>query len=90
MVAESLLGPRLTIRKLVVEPKDVVFVKSIVQASDGLCCLFSDGGGELLLAAAEDRAADLQELVEDLRNELRSDGTSPSAVSASFVTVERR
>jgi len=75
MVAESLLGPWLTTRKLVVHPKDVVFVKSIVQASDGLCCVFSDGGGELTLAAAEDRAADLQRLVEDLQVELETAGT---------------
>jgi len=76
MVLESLLGPRLMVRKLKVLPKDVVFVKSIIQASDGLCSVFSDGGGELLLAAAEDRAADLCRLVDDLELEL-----TPVAVS---------
>jgi hypothetical protein len=81
MVSESLLGTELTVRKLVVCPKDVVFVKAIIQASDGLCCLFSDGGGELLLAAAEDRAADLQQLVQDLETELVGDGMGRSNVS---------
>ena len=71
MVSESLLGPQLTIRKLNVLARDVVFVKSIIQASDGICCVFSDGGGELLLAAAEDRAADLHRLADDLELELR-------------------
>jgi hypothetical protein len=71
MVSESLLGPHLTVRKLSVVAKDVVFVKAIIQASDGLCCVFSDGGGELLLAAAEDRAADLHQLADDLEFELQ-------------------
>lgn len=81
MVSESLLGPRLTIRKLSVVAKDVVFVKAIIQASDGLCCVFSDGGGELLLAAAEDRAADLHRLVDDLEFELQTGLKTPSAVT---------
>lgn len=71
MVAEELLGPQLSIRKLSVEPRDVVYVKGIAQASDGLCCVFSDGGGNLVLACAEDRAADLQQLIDDLTIELK-------------------
>jgi hypothetical protein len=70
MVAEELLGPQLSIRRLVVQPRDVVYVKGIAQASDGLCCVFSDGGGNLVLACAENRAADLQQLVDDLTMEL--------------------
>lgn len=77
MASESFLGPRLTIRKLTVLPKDVVFVKAIIQASDGLCCLFSDGGGNLILAAAEDRAADLQLLADDLEMELSNTEERP-------------
>ena len=70
MVNQALLGPQLTTRKLCVQSKDVVYVKAIAQASDGLCCVFSDGGGHLVLASAEDRAADLQQLVRDLEVEL--------------------
>jgi hypothetical protein len=70
MVAQELLGPELSIRKLSVQPRDVVYVKGIAQASDGLCCVFSDGGGSLVLACAENRAADLQQLVDDLKSEL--------------------
>ncbi len=79
MVTESLLGPQLTIRKLNVVAKDVVYVKAIIQASDGVCCVFSDGGGELLLAAAEDRAADLHRLADDLELELRTGLEAPLA-----------
>ncbi len=70
MIALDLLGPQLSIRKLCVQPRDVVYVKGIAQASDGLCCVFSDGGGNLVLACAENRAADLQQLVDDLVVEL--------------------
>ena len=73
MVAQELLGPQLSIRKLCVQLRDVVYVKGIAQASDGLCCVFSDGGGNLLLACAEDRAADLQQLIDDLMIELNCD-----------------
>jgi hypothetical protein len=86
MVSESLLGPQLTIRKLNVLARDVVFVKSIIQASEGICCVFSDGGGELLLAAAEDRAADLHRLADDLELELRID-SNDSGVS--LTTTDR-
>jgi hypothetical protein len=71
MVHEELLGPKLTTRKLCVQPRDVVYVKAIAQGSDGLCCVFSDGGGHLVLASAEDRAADLQQFVCDMESELQ-------------------
>ena len=67
---DGLLGPRLTTRKLCVRSKDAVYVKAIAQASEGLCCVFSEGGGNLILASAEDRAADLQQFVRDLEIEL--------------------
>jgi hypothetical protein len=51
-----------------------VYVKGIAQASDGLCCVFSEGGGHLSLASAEDRAADLQQLVQDIEIELDGGG----------------
>ncbi len=87
MVSESFLGPRLTIRKLTVLPKDVVFVKAIIQASDGLCCVFSDGGGDLILAAAEDRAADLRQLADDLEIELKSRADGPETT---VTTIDRK
>ena len=74
MVPQVLPVSQLTIRKLSVKPKDVVYVKGIAQASDGLCCVFSEGGGHLSLASAEDRAADLQQLVQDIEIELDGGG----------------
>jgi len=45
-------------------------VKSILEASEGLACMFAERGGELLIVAPVSRRAELDELVEDLRAEL--------------------
>ena len=49
---------------------DIVYVKSIVTAYDGLCALFSDPGGAIKLVAPKGREAELDQLVEDLTQEL--------------------
>jgi|GEM_PF-2769369 len=66
----SLLDDELVIRSLSIAPKNEAFAKGVAQASDGLCCVFSAGSGNLLFVAAKDRAADLGELVDDLASEL--------------------
>lgn len=58
-------------RRLVVRAKDVVFVKGIVEAHDGLAHVFAESGGDLTIAAAESREAELDELVRDLAAELQ-------------------
>jgi len=57
-------------RRLVVRAKDVVFVKGVVEAHDGLAHVFAERGGDLTIAAAADREAELDELVSDLADEL--------------------
>jgi hypothetical protein len=57
-------------RHLVVRAKDVVFVKGVVEAHDGLAHVFSESGGDLTIAAAAGREAELDELVNDLATEL--------------------
>lgn len=57
-------------RRLRVDRKYEVLAKGIAQASDGLCCVFAEGEGQLVFAAPEDRVADLSELVDDLCQEL--------------------
>lgn len=57
-------------RKLVVRAKDVVFVKGIVEAHDGLAHVFAEHGGDLVLAAPPDREAELDALARDLAAEL--------------------
>lgn len=53
-------------RRVSVNARDVVLVKGICEASEGLCAMFAESGGELVLAAPRSRARDLDELVRDL------------------------
>jgi hypothetical protein len=57
-------------RRLVVRARDVVFVKGVVEAHDGLAHVFAEKGGDLDIAAPSDRAAELDALVADLAREL--------------------
>jgi hypothetical protein len=57
-------------RRLVVRAKDVVFVKGVIEAHDGLAHVFAENGGDLTIAAAVGREAELDELVTDLAEEL--------------------
>jgi hypothetical protein len=64
------MGEGMTARTLIVRAKDVVFVKGIIEAHDGLAHVFAESGGDLTIAAPEDREAELDELVRDLAREL--------------------
>ncbi len=60
------IGPGMVTRALVVRAEDVVFVKGIVEASEGLAQVFAERGGDLTIAAAEGREAELDDLVLEL------------------------
>jgi hypothetical protein len=64
-------------RKVTIRAKDVVFLKGIVEASEGLAQVFAEKGGELTLAAPADRAKELDQLVEDLCTELGAMAVDP-------------
>lgn len=71
MVDAALIDSDMVVRAIELQRGEVVYVKSIVQASDGLCCLLADRSeGPILLAAPRDRKAELDRLVDDLVNEL--------------------
>jgi hypothetical protein len=61
-----------------VDPRDVVFVKGIVEASDGLASIFAEPrargaapiGGDLLVACHASRTGELRALLADLGAEL--------------------
>jgi hypothetical protein len=59
-------GEAMVLRRLVVKARDVVFVKGIVEASEGLAQLYAERGGDITLAAPVGRAAELDALVADL------------------------
>jgi Domain of unknown function (DUF4911) len=57
-------------REVSVRPPDVVFVKGLIEASDGLAAVFAERGGELTIVSPRDRAAELGELLADLEADL--------------------
>jgi hypothetical protein len=70
MSVAPLVDADLVLYRLLVRSSDVVFVKGIFEASDGLCCMFAEKGGDLLVAAPHVRNAELVELLSDLVGEL--------------------
>jgi hypothetical protein len=58
------------VRPLRVRAPDVVFVKGLLEASEGLAGLFAERGGDLLLVAPLGRGPELDELLADLQREL--------------------
>jgi hypothetical protein len=61
--------PELVERKIRVASEVVVLIKGICEASEGLCAMFAEQGGELVLAAPHSRERELDELIHDLRND---------------------
>ncbi len=57
-------------RKIVVRARDVVFLKGIVEAHDGIAQVYGEHGGDLIITAPKSREHELDELVADLRREL--------------------
>jgi hypothetical protein len=60
----------MVVRRIVVRASDVVFLKGIVEASEGLAQVFAERGGDLTLASPSGRERELDELVDDLCAEL--------------------
>jgi hypothetical protein len=66
------LGDGLVVRRVVMRARDVVFFKGIVEASEGLAAVFAEHGGDLVVAAPETRAAELDALLDVLCEELEA------------------
>jgi hypothetical protein len=66
-------GPGMVTRSLVVRARDVVFVKGIVEASEGIAQVFAEHGGDLTLAAPADREAELDALLLELTRAVGAD-----------------
>jgi hypothetical protein len=72
LAVAPLVDRDLVCRRVVVRDKDVVFVKGIFEASEGLGALFAEKGGELIISAPLSRARELDELLMDLQVELQA------------------
>jgi hypothetical protein len=52
--------------RVLVEARDVVFLKGVLEASDGVACVFAESGGDLTVAAPAGRVVELLEILNDL------------------------
>jgi hypothetical protein len=67
-----LIGPGMVSRRLVVDAGQVLLVKCVVEAHEGVACVFGEEGGILLIAAPEDREAELDALMVDIAALIRA------------------
>ena len=67
---EPCLGPGLVIRRMVMPASQVVFLKGIVEARDGIAQVFAERGGDLLLAGPANRRAEFDRMIDELADEL--------------------
>jgi hypothetical protein len=77
----ALLGGDLVALRARVLPADVVFIKSVLEASEGVGAIFAEprwshpegahhDGGSIVIAAPRSRFEELEEMIRDLRAEL--------------------
>ncbi len=71
------LGDGMVTRGLTVRARDVVFVKGVVEASEGLAQVFAESGGDLTVAAPAGRERELDELVQELADAVGGHITRP-------------
>jgi hypothetical protein len=64
------IGEGMVVRRVVLRAPDVVFFKGVIEASEGLAAVFAESGGDLTIAAPDDRAAELDALLDSLCVEL--------------------
>jgi hypothetical protein len=57
-------------RRIRVPERDVGFVRGVLEASEGLACMFAEKGGDLMLVSPSSQEQRLDEVIDDLRVEL--------------------
>lgn len=68
--------------RVVVPAHEVVFVKGVLEASEGVAAVFAESGGELAIVTHESREPALQEILADLAEVgLAETSRAPSALS---------
>ncbi|CAN5352430.1 hypothetical protein BH09MYX1_BH09MYX1_10420 [soil metagenome] len=64
------VGDGMAIRHVVIRARDVVYLKGVLEASEGLAQVFAESGGDLTIAAPDNRAVELDAVLADLIGEL--------------------
>ena len=63
------VGDGMVIRRVLMDARQVVFFKGVVEASEGLAAVFAEHGGDLTVAAPSGRGPELDALLDDLCEE---------------------
>jgi hypothetical protein len=56
-------------RRLRVRAREVVFIKGVIEASEGLAAVFAESGGDLTVATSASQQNELDRILQDLANE---------------------
>jgi hypothetical protein len=59
----------LIFRKVRVPPREVVFLKGVIEASEGVAAVFADAGGDLTIATLPSQRDELDRILQDLQDE---------------------
>jgi hypothetical protein len=65
-----LVGAGLVVRRVRVRPREVVFLKGVLEASEGLAAVFAEAGGDLTVATCTSQAQELDRVLADLEKEI--------------------
>ena len=60
----------LVLRRVRVQARDVVFLKGVIEASEGVAAVFSESGGDLTIATLPGQERELDRILLDLRAEM--------------------
>jgi len=67
---EQFIDPTHVTRRVVVAVEEVVYVRSILEANNGVAAVYSESGGDLTLVTSTCREAELERVLLDLKAEL--------------------
>jgi len=59
----------LIVRRVRVPPREVVFLKGVIEASEGVAAVFAESGGDLTIATLPSQKNELDRILHDLRQE---------------------
>jgi Domain of unknown function (DUF4911) len=59
----------LVVRRVRVSPREVVFLKGVIEASEGVAAVFAESGGDLVIATPPGQEDELDRILQDLKLE---------------------
>ncbi len=74
------VGAGMCVRRALLAPRDVVYLKGLLEASEGIAQLFAEQGGAVTIATTASQAADLDALLDEVFAELGAVVVDPRLV----------